>query len=178
MEVGLPDAPWVPHQVPGDFRAEQWDCETIVSLRSNQDNHPALLGGGGGTGKTKGKGKGMDGGVGEEEGMEAPPRRIALSSKSGLPLGYVPSRGPVRGGGAAARWGASAAAAGAPGSLSGSEEDEDDGEGDEVVGKRPDPTARKPGETPEERKARKAAVKSDRRDARASKSATKVGAAV
>lgn len=47
---------------------EQWDCESILSTRSNLDNHPARIG---------------------------EPQRIRLSAKTGLPIGVLPCR-PVR----------------------------------------------------------------------------------
>eukprot|EP00903_Cladosiphon_okamuranus_P008978 g8589.t1 len=76
-----------------DKPAEQWDCETIVSTYSNLDNHPSVLGMGR---KPKPRrpspaAAAADGGsVGR--GVGAAVRRVALSEKTGLPLGVLPER--------------------------------------------------------------------------------------
>ena len=106
---------------------ERWDCESILSLRSNIYNHPGTI---------------------TEPGASTQPKTITLN-KDGLPVGYMPtgrdfvSVRPV----------------------------------DEEYSIRPKPAVqhiRKKDESAEEKKARKAAVKTARREARATKKELKV----
>lgn len=124
----------------------KWDCETVLSLRSNLDNHPGTIcdnAGGGG------------------------PGRITLSSKSGMPVGFVGLGRGQRG-----DLGAIAEGDGAPDSDEEMDEAEWDGEdGDGNLGATRGRGAHK--ETKEERKARKAAVKEAKRQARERKKGTK-----
>lgn len=104
----------------------KWDAETVLSLRSNLDNHPGTL--------------------------DAPRRgKIRLSSKTGLPVGYVGAEGRER-------------------KLEEVAEGEEEGEEEE---ERVMVEARKKGETKEERKARKQAVKEAQREARQRKKGLK-----
>lgn len=58
--------------------AERWDCETVLSLRSNLYNHPGTI---------------------TEPARARPPAMIRLN-KSGIPLGVLPARGSAAGSGA------------------------------------------------------------------------------
>ena len=67
-----------------------WDCESILSTYSNLDNNPVVIGRSKKRGKNKKKGRGVVGGLNEEESNVIPedaPVKIQLSSKTGLPLG-------------------------------------------------------------------------------------------
>lgn len=118
--------------------ADQWDCESVLSLRSNLDNHPGKIV----EPSNKKKYTPAMGGI------------IELSSKTGLPAGYgVPN--PCH-----------------PAATSSHEEEgEDDQEGSEDLQRVN--LVRPKNETPEEKKARKAAVKEMRRSARAAKKEVK-----
>jgi hypothetical protein len=124
-------------------RGERWDCESVLSLRSNLDNHPGRI-------VEPQRRMGARGGSG-----------IALSAKTGMPL-----------------------ATGVTGAMSahqqhpparideeGNEEGEQGEEGwdGEEAGGDGSAFERRRGETAEERRARKAAVKAMRRDNRAAK---------
>eukprot|EP01090_Pellita_catalonica_P009054 TRINITY_DN2011_c0_g1_i1.p1 TRINITY_DN2011_c0_g1~~TRINITY_DN2011_c0_g1_i1.p1 ORF type:complete len:256 (+),score=98.70 TRINITY_DN2011_c0_g1_i1:46-813(+) len=50
----------------------EWDCESILSTYSNLENHPKILG--------------------EEESIKKKPKKIQLSSRSGIPLGVLPKK--------------------------------------------------------------------------------------
>jgi len=71
-----------------------WDCETILSTCSNLDNHPSLIVEEGGKRKGK-KGRNnmyrgeMPALAEEEGGPEGAVAMVALSKKSGLPLGVL-----------------------------------------------------------------------------------------
>ena len=153
---------------------EAWDCETIVSTYSNLENHPSVIdehhGGSGSSGKRRGSknsGRGDDAATGAS--------LIRLSETNGLPVDYVRARrGAGRGGSMLTA--ANLAAIGETGeedvsARGGADEysDEDDGE----LGEEWRSNIRRKGETPEEKKARKAAVKAGRRDARAAKKGLK-----
>ncbi|CAM9558541.1 unnamed protein product [Ectocarpus fasciculatus] len=75
-----------------DKPAEQWDCETIVSTYSNLDNHPSVLG----TGRKAKPGRvrraPVAEGVGGEGDASTAVQQVALSAKTGLPLGVLPER--------------------------------------------------------------------------------------
>ncbi|CAB1102572.1 unnamed protein product [Ectocarpus sp. CCAP 1310/34] len=70
--------------------AEQWDCETIVSTYSNLDNHPSVLG----TGRKAKPGRARRSPVAEGVGGgdASTVQQVALSAKTGLPLGVLPER--------------------------------------------------------------------------------------
>ena len=153
---------------------EVWDCETIVSTYSNLENHPSVIdehhGGSGSSGKRRGSknsGRGDDAATGAS--------LIRLSETNGLPVDYVRARRGVGRGGSMLT-AANLAAIGETGeedvsARGGADEysDEDDGE----LGEEWRSNIRRKGETPEEKKARKAAVKAGRRDARAAKKGLK-----
>ncbi|KAI8105763.1 hypothetical protein M9434_000345 [Picochlorum sp. BPE23] len=106
---------------------ERWDCESILSLRSNIYNHPGTI---------------------TEPGVSKGPKTITLN-KDGLPVGYVSTGRDFV-------------------SVKPTEEE---------YGLRPKPVVqhiRKKDESAEEKKARKAAVKAARREARATKKELKV----
>ncbi|CAN0524113.1 unnamed protein product, partial [Ectocarpus sp. 8 AP-2014] len=71
-------------------QAEQWDCETIVSTYSNLDNHPSVLG----TGRKAKPGRARRSPVAEGVGGgdASTVQQVALSAKTGLPLGVLPER--------------------------------------------------------------------------------------
>ncbi|CAN0080202.1 unnamed protein product [Ectocarpus sp. 12 AP-2014] len=70
--------------------ADQWDCETIVSTYSNLDNHPSVLG----TGRKAKPGRARRSPVAEVVGGgdASTVQQVALSAKTGLPLGVLPER--------------------------------------------------------------------------------------
>ena len=106
---------------------ERWDCESVLSLRSNIYNHPGTI---------------------TEPGVSKGPKTITLN-KDGLPVGYVSTGRDFV-------------------SVKPAEEE---------FGLRPKPVVqhiRKKDESAEEKKARKAAVKAARREARATKKELKV----
>jgi protein LTV1 len=129
---------------------DRWDCETIVSTYSNLENRPAVLDGGAPR-------RARGGAASSAAGAAAMPAQIRLG-KTGLPVEFVPSR-----------------AKAAVEERSGSDSDDDDSDGGADVGPgaawRAD--TRRKGETAEEKRARKAAVKEGRREARATKKETK-----
>ena len=127
------------------FQKEEnkWDCESVLSLRSNLYNHPGTI----------------------TEPTSRPPRTIKLG-KNGLPVGYGPGGAFV-----------STKMEGIneyDGDDGGDREGEDDE--DQLMWARPvtGPNIRKKGETVEEKKARKAAVKAAKRESRATKKEMKV----
>ncbi len=134
----------VKHEYLGDREPETpWDCETILSTCSNLDNHPIVIKeDGGGKRKNKKKKAWMMPAVPEGgeavAGPEGAVAMVALSKKSGLPLGVLPITEKKEG---------NAAAGG--GQNAGSKRDK--------------------GETEEEKRARKAAVKQARRETRQKK---------
>jgi protein LTV1 len=154
---------------------ESWDCETIVSTYSNLENHPSVIdephgGSGSGRGKRRGATRRDGDGGGGANGPGA--SLIRLSQTNGLPVDYVQSRrGKGRGGSLLTA--ANLAAIGEDGD--GDERFADDGsdEEEEDIGEEWRSNIRRKGETPEEKKARKAAVKAGRRDARAAKKGLK-----
>ena len=114
---------------PRRFEKEEtkWDCESVLSLRSNIYNHPGTI----------------------ADTSKKPPKTITLN-KDGLPVGYMPTREFV------------------PTKLG----DEDLFGGRTRSGTAP--PVRKKDESAEEKKARKSAVKSAKREARANKKEMKV----
>ena len=123
------------------FQREEnkWDCESILSLRSNLYNHPGTI----------------------TEPTSKPPRTIKLG-KNGLPVGYGPGSAFV------------STKMDSIHEVASDGEDRDDE--DQLVWGRPatGPNVRKKGETAEEKKARKAAVKAAKRESRATKKEMKV----
>ena len=155
---------------------EAWDCETIVSTYSNLENHPSVIdehhGGSGASGKRRGR---KNGRRGDDGNAATGASLIRLSETNGLPVDYVRARRGVGRGGSMLT-AANLAAIGETGeedvsARGGADEysDEDDGE----LGEEWRSNIRRKGETPEEKKARKAAVKAGRRDARAAKKGLK-----
>lgn len=160
---------------------DNWDCETIVSTYSNLENHPSLIDEPhGGSRRKKKKGRGGAGGEGAEDGGATEGAAvIRLSESNGLPVDYVQSRrGRGRGGSLLT---AANLAAVAEAHEEGDADFDDDnacegsgGEDDEMEdGEAWRSNIRRKGETPEEKRARKAAVKQGRRDARAAKKGLK-----
>lgn len=136
---------------------DRWDCESVLSLRSNLENHPARI-------AEPQRRAGARGG-----------EAIKLSSKTGMPAGYVSSSAAAAKGGAAG-----------PG-LHKLEEGDDEGQSGDSASDLSDGghlegegdgnfgicLERRKDETPEEKRARKAAVKEAKREARSSKKALK-----
>ncbi|EFJ46956.1 hypothetical protein VOLCADRAFT_92444 [Volvox carteri f. nagariensis] len=149
--------------------SERWDCESILSLTSNLENYPAKI-----VDEPQHQHRRNKGGV------AAPPPAagglIRLSAKTGMPVlvsgTAAVAAAPAGGGGAAAVTTIPEEAAGGEG---GEEDEQQDtsGSGDEqgAGGSVLDPAllARRKGETAEERKARKSAVKEARRNQRSAK---------
>ncbi|KAL4443797.1 hypothetical protein ABPG75_011534 [Micractinium tetrahymenae] len=140
----------VPYYEPRE--RERWDCESVLSLRSNLDNHP--------------------GRISEPRGGNRRPRSTAGSSaalpgdggiirlgRMGIPMGVLPPR---RGAGAAAEQ---------QQQQQQQEEGAEEGasEGQAPVAAVAVPHERRKGETAEEKRARKAAVKDAKRSAREQK---------
>lgn len=105
---------------------ENWDCESIVSTYSNTENHPLMI----------------------KRPSKTSTKPIKLSSKTGIPIGYFPTREK-------------------PEAVQ-EEEEEEEGEGDEVVRGNLG-VARNKSETKAEKQARKKEVKEARREARGRK---------
>ena len=156
---------------------ESWDCETIVSTYSNLENHPSLIDephGGSRRKKKKGRGGG-DEDVGATEGAAV----IRLSQSNGLPVDYVQSRRGRGRGGSLLTAANLAAVAEAHDEGDANVEDDDAWEGsggeddDMEDGEAWRSNIRRRGESAEEKRARKAAVKQGRRDARAAKKGLK-----
>ena len=131
-----------------DAPRERWDCESAASARSSTAYQPSRIGS-----ESTSRRRGGGGGVGVGGRIAAQPV-VALSAKSGLPLGV---RGvklhSVREGG------------------SGTDSDDDDAAGQ--MERLHLCAARPKDESKEEKKARRAAVKDNRRAARAAKKQTK-----
>ena len=156
-------------------RREQWDCESVLSLRSNISYQPGKIPSEAAGQGSRGRGRGSQAG-----GL------IKLNAKTGLPAGY--SSGGAAGGGSGGAEGvglthkalasmtAAAAAAAAAAAGVGDMGSEGESDGDDVDERMTAATSiyeRPKGETAEERKARKAAVKEVQREARAVKKALK-----
>ena len=155
-------------------KRDNWDCETIVSTYSNLENHPSLIDEPHAAGRKKKKGKrGGGGDADEDDGTGA--AVIRLSATNGLPVDYVQSRrGRGRGGSMLTAANLASLAEGEEEGEDGEWEEGEDGEWDEMeTGEEWRQNIRRKGETPEEKKARKAAVKAGRRDARAAKKGLK-----
>ena len=118
-------------------RREEWDCESVLSLRSNLDNHPGTIETPSGRPRKERAPRVPQGDAAGGSGLGG---GIRLSSRHGIAVDYL-----ERGDGAGAR-------------------DAERGRYGEGAGK-----AREKGETAEEKRARKAAVKAGKREARASK---------
>jgi protein LTV1 len=154
-------------------RREQWDCESVLSLRSNISYQPGKIPSEAPGQSSRGRGRGSQAG-----GL------IKLNTKTGLPAGY--GSGAAAAGGAeglalthkaiasmtAAAAAAAVAAAGGGGEM-GSEGGSEDDDADERMTSATSMYDRPKGESAEERKARKAAVKAAQREARAAKKALK-----
>ncbi|GBG61856.1 hypothetical protein CBR_g23809 [Chara braunii] len=137
---------------------EKWDCETIVSTYSNLDNHPARIGAGNGTKK-----KGVKGSSAEKGSLQVTPGFIRLGGRQQLPVDFLPKREERGAHGKEAK-----------GQEGVKTEAKGGADAEEVArpgGRRAGPRG---GETAEERKARKAMVKEERREARAAKKALKL----
>ncbi|KAK9819819.1 hypothetical protein WJX72_002761 [[Myrmecia] bisecta] len=74
MDDSRPAGDGLPHYLEEDEQAERWDCESVLSLRSNLDNHPAQIG---------------ESGMKPRLGQRALAHQIRLSGKTGMPVGYV-----------------------------------------------------------------------------------------
>lgn len=149
---------------------DDWDCETIVSTYSNLENHPSLIDEPHGVGHGKRRGK-RNGGSTTHEANGVGASLIRLSDSNGLPVDYVQSkRGKARGGS-----NLTAANLAAIGEVDGEGEAgyDDEFSEDESIEDEWRSNIRRKGETPEEKKLRKAAVKAGRRDARAAKKGLK-----
>jgi protein LTV1 len=152
---------------------DDWDCETIVSTYSNLENHPSVIDAPRNGTKSRGKRflrgvevKSASRGEGEGEGGDSASGAslIRLSESNGLPVDYVQSRrGKARGGS-----NLTAANLAAIGEEACEFSDDASEPGEEWRS-----NIRRRGETPEEKKARKASVKAGRRDARAAKKGLK-----
>ncbi len=145
---------------PGEAARERWDCDTIVSTYSNLENHPSVIDGGV---PRQGRGRGAASRAGTDAAAGAP--ALIRLGQSGMPVDFVPTRAKKEEAGGA---GAGAGAASSDGSEDSDEEGADGGRG---AAWRVE--TRRKGETAEEKRARKAAVKEGRRGARAHKKETK-----
>jgi protein LTV1 len=152
--------------VPFDKEEEErdrWDCDTIVSTYSNLENHPSIIDDGVPRGRGR-RGGGSRAGSDAAGGAAGAPALIRLG-KSGMPVDFVPTRGAAKKEGG----GGDGGGAGSDDSY----DSEEDGEGGEGLGAAWRAQTRRKGESAEEKKARKAAVKEGRREARANKKGTK-----
>lgn len=125
---------------------ERWDCESVLGLRSNLDNHPGQIAEPAAV-RRMARGSGGSGSSGETA--------IRLDAR-GVPLGVLPPRSSAA---------AVTATAAAVRTCSGTAED---GKAEEQ-GVVPWAQERRKGETVDEKRARKAAVKEAKRNARANK---------
>mmetsp|Transcript_13702 Transcript_13702/g.18811 ORF Transcript_13702/g.18811 Transcript_13702/m.18811 type:complete len:582 (+) Transcript_13702:106-1851(+) len=152
---------------------EKWDVETFVSTYSNLDNHPGLINDGC-RGRRKKRGA-VPGDVDSEHPEEdtGPVSIIKLSRKQGLPVEYLPWK----------KTGGLVAISESKQQRGRSSENEDVEEEEEMEeGGSPRESLasnaacmqRRRGETPEEKKLRKAAVKGQKKDARVSKKNSKI----
>lgn len=139
---------------------DRWDCETIVSTYSNLENHPKVI-------------------SEQEERKERPgkSRQIKLSSKTGIPLGYVhgqpdgdSSRGPAAGGDSAR----GTLAAGADASDTAADDGQEDEDEDEPAAKANLGMGRSKEETAVEKQGRKKQLKEEKRASRERKKTMKV----
>ena len=155
---------------------DDWDCETIVSTYSNLENPPSLIdephlgGGRGGKGAQRRFNLGSEKSNDDGNGVGA--SLIRLSDANGLPVDYVRSRGNKQ---SNARGGSllTAENLAAIGEEGGASDGNEFSDSDESLGEEWRSNIRRKGETPEEKKMRKAAVKLGRRDARAAKKGLK-----
>lgn len=154
-----------------------------MSTYSNVENHPSLIdephAAGHGKRKKGWRGSGGDGSSVDEggHGTGVGAALIRLSASNGLPVDYVQSRrGRGRGGSLLTAENLAAVNEDNEGAEAeeGEWEDYEDGEeGDADMGEEWRQNISRKGETPEEKKARKAAVKLGRKDARAAKKGLK-----
>jgi protein LTV1 len=129
---------------------EQWDCESILMVRSTMSYTPARIA----SEPARIGGRGAAGVVGAGGGAEAAAAGlIKLNARTGLPSGYAGKGGAIA----------------EEGSSGGEEEDDDEEMEDEEEEVRDAGAARPKGESAEERRARKAAVKEAQREAREAK---------
>ena len=70
----------------GAYR-ERWDCDSVLSLRSNLDNHPARIAEPGHSRKPR---------AGSAASVGGQPSRITLSAKTGLPVSAAEQTGAGR----------------------------------------------------------------------------------
>jgi protein LTV1 len=155
--------------VPFDKEEEErdrWDCDTIVSTYSNLENHPSIIDDGAPRGRSR-RGAGSRAGSDAAGGAAGAPALIRLG-KSGMPVDFVPTRAKKTEGG-----GGAAGGDGGGGSDGESSYDSEEDGGGEGLGAAWRAQTRRKGESAEEKKARKAAVKEGRREARANKKETK-----
>jgi len=150
---------------------EKWDVETIVSTYSNLDNHPGLIRSDGYKPRSSASSRGVP--AAPLDASTAARPQIKLSRKQGLPVDYLPWKSTS----ADSKMGAIEEG----GSARGDEEMPEGEEEEEELAPLPAAAScavvdlqRHKGETAEEKKARKAAVKEARREARVSKKANKV----
>lgn len=132
---------------------DRWDCESVLSLRSNLDNHPASIA------EPQSRARSRQQMLGSERGSSA---FIPLSRHTGIPLGYSNRDRHSRANAQAAALQAAESAV-----ENGNSSDGSDGGGFIA------PPRRK-GETAAEKQARKQLVKEAKRAARAAKKETKV----
>ena len=140
---------------------EQWDCESILSLRSNLYNHPGTI----------------------TEPLHRTENKhgagVIRLNKAGIPIGVLPKQPDhdQNGTGASSRSGKSNLSHSSRPmdfSISHSDGDDDLERSDDRMSVTALPTERKKGETAEEKRARKAAVKAAKREARMSKKELKI----
>jgi len=133
----------------------KWDCESVLSLRSNVENHPGTV-----AAPPRRAGPARADGASATATAASPAMApIVLSGRTGLPLrqAYLDGNGDKTGDNGA--------------SVSGSGRDGDDRDGADLLPANRG-AKRDVGETPEEKKARKAAVREERAAARARKKGT------
>ncbi|PSC71647.1 LTV1-like protein isoform A [Micractinium conductrix] len=128
---------------------ERWDCESVLSLRSNLDNHPGSISEPRYAPRRPRAASAAGGDAGAGAGL------IRLDPRTGIPLGVLPRRGA----------GAAPEQQGAAAADSGSDQDE----GEAAAARASGVPERRKGESAEEKKARKAAVKEAKRGAREQK---------
>lgn len=134
--------------------ADRWDCQTILSTRTNLENHPKMIRLNGVSNKKRSAKEQAPQQAGQEE-----PRRIVLDPKTGFPS-LAESLPPPP---------AAPTTAASDQASSSSSSHSDPEEGEVEQGPAPGVLARSRRETKEEKKARKQAVKGDRANRRAEK---------
>jgi len=137
-----------------DRQRERWDCESVLSLRSNLDNHPGKIVEETGRSRRRRRAASTGGGTGEEGGI--------VLNKHGFPKipgQYSTGNGNGNGG---------------DGLDEDEDEDDEEEEGEGMVKVKTPILLRKKGESAEEKKARKTAVKEAARHARLAKKELKM----